>query len=100
MEGLDYAAVELRRALECVSLGSEPAQVRLQKAWTQHVQMLWERKYLPDDLNERFKQLWADYTERTDDPRTTQLRTLSEDQVASAITELIGLAFDTVRRQT
>jgi hypothetical protein len=99
MEGLDYARVQLRHALECVAVGNEPAQARLQKAWTQYVQMLWERKCLPDDLNERFKQLWANHTEKTDDPRTTQLRELPENQLTSAISELIGLAIDTMRRQ-
>ena len=78
MEGLDHAVLLLRQALERVATGDEAAQARLQRAWTDHVQLLWERKNLPDDLNERFKQLWRSYTAKTDDPRTTQLRDLSE----------------------
>ena len=99
MEGLDHAVLVLRQALKRVATGDEAAQVRLQRAWSDHVQLLWERKYLPDDLNERFMQVWRSYTVKTDDPKTTQLRELSEEQRASAIRELIALTVDAAKRQ-
>ena len=98
MEGLDRAVLFLRQAIERVATGDEAAQARLQRAWSDHVQLLWEQKYLPDDLNERFKQLWRSYTAQTDDPKTTQLRDLSEDQRAAAIRELIALTMDAAKR--
>ena len=43
--------------------------------------------------------LWRSYTAKTDDPKTMQLRELSEEQRASAIRELIALTMDATRRQ-
>ena len=44
--------------------------------------------------------LWRSYTAKTDrNPKTMQLRELSEEQRASAIRELIALTMDATRRQ-
>jgi hypothetical protein len=96
MEYLEYAQKQLREAVSCLSEeGVSPFEC-LQKAWTGNVQHLWERRYLPDELSERFKEMWRRYTEKTDDPRTTMLRDLTETELKSAIEELECLANDTI----
>lgn len=96
-EHLEYAQRQLREALSCLSEESDSRSECLQKAWTRNVQHLWERRYLPEELNERFKEMWHRYTARTDDSRTTKLRDLTPDEVTSAIEELECLASDAIR---
>jgi len=94
-EHLEYAQAQLREAVACLS-GQSSRVDALQKAWTENVQHLWEKRYLPEELNDRFKKMWRSYTQRTDDPRTTQLRDLSTEELSAAIRELESLAHDTL----
>lgn len=91
---LEAARDMLQRAVACLPAEPTPSIEPLQQAWTDHVQHLWERKYLPDELNSRFKEMWRRYTVRNEDPRTTELRTLTSEERESAISELRLLCRD------
>jgi len=97
MPDIGYAASQLRAAVQLLAATTEPLEVRLQNAWSEHVQTLWEDRYLPDGLNERFQILWDRYGERSDDRRNTALRKMNERELTEAASELVALAFDTAK---
>ncbi len=72
-----------------------PVQVRLQSAWDESVQLVWEKPCLTKELLVRFKALWDRFTDKAAGPRSTRLRTLTASEVAAAIDELLGLAVET-----
>jgi len=67
---------------------------RLQRAWTDHVQHVWEAPHITGELADRFRALWERYTGPGDDPHRTNLREMSNDEVRAGVTELIELALD------
>ena len=93
-ELIEYARAQLHKAVERLADESLRPRERLQSAWTNNVQYLWERKYLPDVLNDRFKEMWRRYTLRNEDPRTTVLRDLTDDDLERAFSELRSLHRD------
>jgi len=95
MTEIECAVRQLRAAVEEMAGSTEGVQERLQRAWAEHVQLLWEKRCLPEVLHERFSDLWERYTARTDDPRSTELRELDDIELAAAVSELVALAFDT-----
>ncbi len=94
MADMGYALAQLRAAVEGMAGSTEGIQARLQRAWTERLQLLWEDLYLPEALNERFKQLWVRYTAPSDNRRSTRLRELDDDELTAAVAELVALAFD------
>ncbi len=94
--GIEYGVEQLTAAVKVLAGGDRPLGERVQSVWTDHVQMLWMSVYLPEDLNERFKAMWARFTAPSDDPRSTALRAMSGEELAGAAAEIVRLAFDTV----
>lgn len=70
----------------------QPVQERLQRAWDDHVQMVWMKPCLTRDLLRDFKDLWEAYTAPADDPQSTKLRSLTPEEAAAAIEALVDLA--------
>lgn len=89
---LPIALNKLRAALVVLATGGGPAATRLQAAWDGPVGELWEGMYLPADLNEQFKHMWADYAAPSEDPRSTELRELTPDDEQAAIQAVVDLA--------
>lgn len=89
---IPIALDKLRAALAVLATGDRPAATRLQAAWDGPVGELWEGIYLPTDLNEQFKQMWADYAAPSEDPRSTALRELTPSEEQAAIRAVVGLA--------
>jgi hypothetical protein len=67
---------------------------RLQRAWTDHVQHVWEAPHIAGELADRFRALWERYTGPGEDPHRTNLRSMNDREVRAAVTELVGLALD------
>src|SRR5438270_3593985 len=94
---LPYAVEHLTAAVTTLSATDAPLAVRLQRAWTESVQELWETMCLPADLNDRFRAMWHDYTQRSkDDPNTTTLRTMTDAELTRMAQDLVALALATV----
>ena len=93
--GVEYAVEQLTGALKVLADTDDPLQVRLQRAWDDHVQNLWISVYLPVGLNERFKEMWHRYTPPSDDRQSTVLRAMGSDELGAAVADLVQLAIDT-----
>ena len=89
---LDYASGHLRDAVLSLARSELPLQERLQRAWDDHVQLVWMKRCLTRDLLRDFKDLWEAYTAPADDPRSTKLRDLNADEASAAIATLVDLA--------
>lgn len=89
---LPNALERLHRALAVLATGDESAAARLQAAWSGPIGELWSGMYLPRDLNDRFKQMWRDYTAPSDDRFSTTLRQLTSDEQRSVVEAVISLA--------
>jgi hypothetical protein len=92
---LDYAADHLLAAVRTVAHSEDPLTVRLQTAWDQSVQRVWEKPCLTRDLLIEFKALWERYTAPTTDPRSTKLREMTVSEAAAAIDDLLALSVRT-----
>lgn len=92
---LDYAADQFFAAVRSLASSEDPLQTRLQTAWDESVQLVWEKPCLTPELLARFKALWDRYTDKTAAPRSTKLRTLTASEAVAAIDDLLALAFDT-----
>ena len=93
---LEYAVEQLSAAVTRLATGDQPAAARLQAAWTDHVQTLWQSLYLPVALNDRFKTLWARYTAPSEDRQSTTMRVMTPSELDQAVSEVLALAFDTI----
>ncbi|MBP6011852.1 MAG: hypothetical protein KBA31_06455 [Alphaproteobacteria bacterium] len=91
---LDYATEVMFRGCETLALSGGDLRARLQRAWTDDVQLIWHRQCLTVDLAQRFRALWESYTEKTKDPRTTTLRVLSDEEARAAATALLAFSRD------
>ena len=89
---LDYAADHLTAAVRSLAKSDAPLAVRLQTAWDEHVQMVWQKPCLSRDLLREFRDLWQRYTAPSDDRQSTKLRALTREQSLQAIDELVSLA--------
>ena len=89
---LDFAAGHFRDAVVTLATSDQPMQARLQQAWIDHVQMVWMKRCLTRDLLRDFKDLWETYTAPSDDPRSTTLRDLTDDELAAAVVTIVDLA--------
>lgn len=89
---LPIALDKLRAALSVLATGDGRAATRLQAAWAGPVGDLWEGMYLPTELNEQFKRMWADYAAPSEDPRSTELRELTPGEEQAAIHAIVDLA--------
>jgi hypothetical protein len=89
-EGVEF----FRDALVTVGADDGTPFERLQRAWTDHVQHVWEARHIAGDLADRFRALWERYTGPGDDPHRTNLRAMSDSEVRAAVTELVELALD------
>jgi hypothetical protein len=92
---LDYAAEHLLAAVRSVAVSEGPLQTRLQTAWDESVQHVWEKPCLTTELLARFKALWDQVTDPTAGPRSTRLRQLTASEAVAATVELIALAVQT-----
>ena len=92
---LDYAADHLLGAVRSVAVSEGPLQTRLQAAWVESVQHLWEKACLTTELLARFKALWDRVTDPTAGPRSTRLRELTASEAVAAVEELLALAVQT-----
>jgi hypothetical protein len=92
---LDYAAEHLTAAVRALGTSEAPLQQRLQTAWDDHVQNVWEKPCLTSELLREFRDLWQRYTAPSDDRQSTILRTLEHDELAAAVGELIALTIRT-----
>ena len=72
--GLDYAAEHLLAAVRSVAVSEGQLRTRLQTAWDESVQLVWEKPCLTPELLARFKALWDRVTDETAGPRSTRLR--------------------------
>jgi hypothetical protein len=72
-----------------------PLQTRLQIAWDESVQHVWERPCLTTELLARFKALWDQVSDPTAGPRRIRLRQLTASEAVAAADELIALAVRT-----
>ena len=92
---LDYAADQFFAAVLSLASSEDPLHTRLQTAWDESVQFVWEKPCLTPELLARFKALWDRYTDKTAAARSTKLRTLTASEAVAAIDDLLALAFDT-----
>lgn len=92
---LDYAADHLLDAVRSVAVSEGALQTRLQTAWGESVQHVWEKPCLTTELLARFKALWDRVTDPTGGPRSTRLRELTVSEAVAAVEELIALAVET-----
>ncbi len=92
---LDHAADLLLAAVGSVAASEDPLQTRLQKAWDESVQLIWEKPCLTVDLLARFKELWERYTDPAAGPRSASLRKMSESEALAAVDELLAIAVQT-----
>lgn len=89
---LEYAAGHLRDSVVSLARSERPMQERLQRAWDDHVQMVWMKRCLTRDLLRDFKNLWEAYTEPADDPHSTKLLAVTPDEATAAIAALVDLS--------
>jgi hypothetical protein len=92
---LEYATSHLTDAVGSLAKSERPLPERLQQAWDDHVQMLWMRPSLTADLLAEFRDLWHRYTAPSDDRTSTTLRDLTQDEMETAIDQLIALSVRT-----
>ena len=92
---LDYAADHLLDAVRSVAVSEGPLETRLQIAWGESVQHVWEEPCLTTELLARFKALWDRVTDPTAGPRSTRLRELKVSEAVAAVEKLIELAAQT-----
>jgi hypothetical protein len=92
---LDDAADLLLAAVGSVAASEGPLQSRLQKAWDESVQLLWEKPCLTVELLAQFKDLWERYTDSTAGPRSTMLQQMSGSEANAVVDELLALAVQT-----
>jgi hypothetical protein len=83
-----------RDALITIGAGRGTPQERLQRAWTDHVQHVWEAPHITGELADRFRALWENYTGAGDDPHRTNLREMTDSEVEGAVDELVRLSLD------
>jgi len=88
---LVYAADHLTDAVRSLATSEQPLPARLQTTWDEHVQLVWMKPCLTSELLREFWDLWRRYTAPSDDPRSTRLRALSEEEAGQAIQELVAL---------
>jgi hypothetical protein len=93
---LEYAADQLTAAVRSLAASDDPLAERLQTAWDEHVQMVWMKPCLTRELLREFRDLWRRYTAPSDDGRGTALRSLTRDELVSAIDELVSLTTSVV----
>jgi hypothetical protein len=93
---LAYAVQQLTAAVRLLAIGSAFPDQRLQQVWADQVANLRTSVYLPEHLNEQFKQMWARYAAPSDDPRSTALRDLPAEDQRAAVSASFDLAFATV----
>src|ERR1700722_2763883 len=92
---LCYAADHLPDAVRSVAVSEVPLHTRLQTAWVESVQHVWEKPCLTTELLARFKALWDRVTDPTAGPRSATLRELTASEAVAAVEELIALAIQT-----
>ena len=92
---LDYAADHLLLAVREIACSEESRQGRLQTAWDEHVQHVWERPCLTRELLRDFKALWDRYTAPSTDRRSARLRELTALEAGDGIDEVVTLAVRT-----
>jgi hypothetical protein len=92
--GIDYGVEQLQAAVTILADDDRSLTERLQAVWDRHIQNLWSSVHLTEDLNERFKDIWARFTAPSDDPRATTLRAMTSQELAAAAAEVVTLAFD------
>jgi hypothetical protein len=83
-----------RDALITIGAGRGTPHERLQRAWTGHVQHVWEAPHVGGELADRFRALWEKYTGPGDDPHRTNLREMTDREVEDAVSELVRLSID------
>src|SRR5947208_3598835 len=88
---LDYASDHLTAAVAFLATSEDQLAARVQRAWDEHVQMVWMKPCLTSDLLREFRDLWHRYTAPSDDRRSTKLRTLTNDELVLAIESLVAL---------
>jgi hypothetical protein len=89
---LDYAADHLLGAVRSLAGSDGALQNRLQTAWDDSVQHVWEKPCLTTELLAQFKALWDHVIDPDAGPRSTRLRQLSSSEATAAVDELISLA--------
>ena len=92
---LEYAADHLNDAVRSLAASERPLPERLQSAWDEHVERLWQQPCLTADLLREFRDLWLRYTAQSDDPRSTKLRNLSGPELVQTVGELVALSIRT-----
>src|SRR5947207_2578996 len=89
---LDYAADHLTAAVRSLAKSDTALADRLQTAWDEHVQMVWEKPCLTRDLLREFRDMWRRYTAPSDDRQSTKLRALTHEEALQAIDDVVSLA--------
>lgn len=89
---LSFASDQLTAAVRSLATSEDPLGERLQRAWDEHVQMVWTKPCLTRDLLREFRDLWQTYTAPSDDRRSTMLRELTRGERVVAIDGLMALA--------
>ncbi len=92
---LGYAAEHLLAAVRSVAVSEGQLQTRLQTAWDESAELVWEKPCLTPELLARFKALWDRVTDKTAGPRSTRLQPLTASEAAAAFDELLALAVET-----
>lgn len=92
---LEYAADNLIDAVTSLAASERPLPERLQSAWDDHVERLWQQPCLTVDLLREFRDLWLRYTAQSDDPRSMKLRDISGPELVQAVGELVALSIRT-----
>jgi hypothetical protein len=85
---------QMQEAVKILAAGEDFVDRRLQRAWDERVQHVWEKRCLPEDLAAAFRSLWERYTAPGDDPRRTKMRTMDAAEQAAAAVEIVGFAMD------
>jgi hypothetical protein len=89
---LDYASDHLLAAVRELASSEGRLAERLQKAWDEHVQMVWMKPCLTKDLLREFRDLWRSCTVPSEDRQSTKLRELTLSECVGAVNDLVSLA--------
>lgn len=92
---LQYAADHLIDAVRSLAASERPLPERLQSAWDEHIEKLWQQPCLTGDLLREFRDLWFRYTAQSDDPRNTKLRNLTGPELVQAVGDVVALSVRT-----
>jgi hypothetical protein len=92
-----YALDHMTAATVSLATSQEALAPRLQRAWHDHVQHVWEKPCLSPELAIEFRALWERYTAPAADPHSTGIRTLDETEERAMAADVVAFSIAVAR---